>query len=681
MIAAWTGRYGLYCVAEGRTLRVPPSKPGRYTAPTDMKKKSQRQPSRTPAVFPFDTPENKKLISLIADHMGDELMLIDRSGRIAYVNNAACRETGYLRSELTGRNITQIFKEKIGVKAWQGSYFNVLKRKRLPLKFVLERRVKGGHIQTIEVVAVYLRFKMGDYVLSIARNLSSHLKMERKLRESENRFRILADAAADGIFTVDLHGEITYANHALEELVKVPLKKSLGTHFLKYVREDDREIAMTCFHLACKGIVHIREELCVIDAEGEPIPIEVNVSPVYKDEKLVGIHGVVRDIRRRKQMDTMIRESEKRYRDLFEDANDALVLTDLGGGVLNANHQAETLFQRNRLQMMGCPQEDFFPAEQIGKYKKFFRMVREEEAKPCDLKIADSRGKQTPVSVQGRRINAAGRDTLIFRFIDLSERIRHEEELREMKKIEALQIFIAGTVQEIRYPLLTILNHTQETLNRYRTREFEYIGYREFADIIRTMEKIKEQVRQCCEITNKLLALKAHKTSVRKRECDVNRILRETVALRRNILLSANIDVRFRLKGQIPKAAMAPYEFEQVAGHVLTNSIEAMPSGGSITIRTYVRSGQDYVFVAFKDEGIGIARDALPHIFKPFFTTHEKGRGQGAGLGLSIVNSIITSVNGRIRIESSLRKGTSVILAIPQFRKKRPKISGKSRKK
>ena len=628
------------------------------------KKNSQQQASQH-----ISRQFERDILGLIVDHMGDELTLIDRRGRIVYANEAALKGLGLSRKALYRKRIFELFAKKMSEKQWRKTNYDAIKNKGVPVNVIVNRLAADGRIQTMDVTAVYITYKGAGYILSIARNITEKLKMQDRLRASEDRYRLLAEGAADGIFTVDLKGHITYANHALINLTKIPIQKSFGTYFKKYVTRKTAGRALACFHAAKKGAARVTEEVDLIDGEGHVIPVEVNASPLFKDGKIIGVHAILRDIRVRREMDKLVRESEKRYRDLFEVANDALVLTDLNGIILGANQQAEELFKADRMSLIGVPQRQFFPPGQSDAYQWAFEKSRHGKGKACDLEVRDERGAKRPVSVYIRHIKAAGKDLMLNRFTDISERLKREEKIQESKKTEAFNLFISGTAQEIKHPLQVILAHVDRLMKEYKTREFEYIGFNEFKDIIRSMQSIAGQVRHCCDITDKLLTLnQKRKTGILKRECMINRLIRNVFNLKNEQLRFANIRLKQKLSPHLAPAAIACFEFEQVMQHVMNNAIEAMPSGGVLTVRTFQKNKGRQVQVEVKDQGIGISKEILPRVFDPFFSTGPKGFGQSAGLGLSVAQTIIRAAHGDISIKSSLRRGTVVTIVLPSVR-------------
>ena len=122
------------------------------------------------------------------------------------------------------------------------------------------------------------------------------------------------------------------------------------------------------------------------------------------------------------------------------------------------------------------------------------------------------------------------------------------------------------------------------------------------------------------------------------------------------------VQVTTELAPDLPPLAALALELEEVFRHVINNAIDAMnKGGGTLTVRT--RAETDLLIVEIEDNGRGIPAEVLPHVFEPFYSTKEIGRGHG--LGLSIAQSIMLNLGGDIEMQSEERKGTRVILKIP----------------
>jgi len=635
-----------------------------------LKKNRRPTAGRFPKIQPAQFPklDNLELFNQMIDKITDELVLIANDGKICYANEAMASGLGYSQKAVLSKNILEFFKDKMTLDQWRRTYFQPLKQKKRPQTYEIQRVVKSGQVQTLQVTAVYMQYQGNEYILSIGRDSTEKLTIERSLKESKERYQLISERAADGIFIVDLKGRINYANHALAELVGISLKVAQGTHFKKYITSQSLPKAIECFQKAKSGQARIHEEIQIVDGHGNTIPVEVSVSPLYKDGKIFEIHAIIRDIRRRKYLENLLKESERKYRDLFEEANDALVIVDCNGNILDANRQAENLFKRSKIELIGSHQSVLYPNQQTQAYKDFWQKTISGESRAFDLEIMRKDGEIVPVSVLCRCIEVMGRKVFLGRFTDLSERKKSEEKIQESNKMAAINLFVSGTAHEIKRPLEVMLTHLKSTLEKYQDRDFEYIGFKEFAHIMGTMQSLHDQVEHCYDIANKLLSFSKKKAGITKSGCHVNVIIKSSADLFTQEFKKSNIRVVSHLAQKIPLAAIGVIEWGEVTKCILENSLQAMSSGGTIAIRSFYKRDEDSIHVEFKDDGVGIPKENLPRVFEPFFTTKQRTLGQSAGLGLAMVYSIIEECKGDITVKSSLGHGTLIKIILPVFK-------------
>ncbi|HDR06092.1 MAG TPA: hypothetical protein ENN88_00500, partial [Candidatus Coatesbacteria bacterium] len=141
---------------------------------------------------------------------------------------------------------------------------------------------------------------------------------------------------------------------------------------------------------------------------------------------------------------------------------------------------------------------------------------------------------------------------------------------------------------------------------------------------------------------------------------DVNQLICDLLMLVSIQLEKAGIGVEKELAEDLPPLLLSPDQFRQVLLNLVTNAQDAMPDGGTLTIRT--RREGERVILCFGDTGVGIPPENLPYIFDPFFTT--KGR-RGTGLGLSVSYGIVTSFDGTMKAASEPGRGTTVTISLP----------------
>ncbi len=227
-------------------------------------------------------------------------------------------------------------------------------------------------------------------------------------------------------------------------------------------------------------------------------------------------------------------------------------------------------------------------------------------------------------------------------------------------------MFVSGTMYEIQYPLKGLLAHTQQLLDKYSQKGFEYISFKEFQEIMRVIEKIRDQIRHSVDTTDRVLEINKKRVGISDTSCDVIKSIRESIKMVEQYLTISNVKIKFDTIQKVSLVALSSTELNQILIHVINNAIQSIPlSGGNIKIRVQYKRGDEFVRVDCQDDGVGIPEENIPRIFEPFFTTKERGISKNVGLGLTIVYSIIQACKGSIIVKSDLRKGTLVQLFLP----------------
>ncbi len=226
-----------------------------------------------------------------------------------------------------------------------------------------------------------------------------------------------------------------------------------------------------------------------------------------------------------------------------------------------------------------------------------------------------------------------------------------QDQLVHSEKLASLGQLAAGVAHELNNPLATVLL-------------FSDILLRECApdDPRRAdLEMIVNETRRCKGIVAALLDF-ARQNQVAAQATDLNALVRQVLQVEGRRLGDAPITIVEDLDPQLPIIEADPAQLQEVVANLVSNAIEAMPSGGRLTVRT--RPGPEgMVTLSITDTGVGIAPEDQAKLFVPFFTT--KPLGKGTGLGLAIVYGIVKMHRGQITVQSQLGKGTTFTVMLP----------------
>ncbi len=236
----------------------------------------------------------------------------------------------------------------------------------------------------------------------------------------------------------------------------------------------------------------------------------------------------------------------------------------------------------------------------------------------------------------------------------INELEHHQEQLLQSGKIAAVGTLTAGIAHELNNPINNIVL-TAEALKE----DFSTLGQEEAQDLI---HDILVQSQRASEIVRNLLDFSRSEQPVSE-PVDIVHILRDTLKLVQNQITLSGVEVERDISSDLPIIHGNPKTLQQVFLNLFINAIQAMRDGGILAVRARTENGGQWLKVEVADTGIGIDSEDLPHIFEPFYTTKEVGRG--TGLGLSVSYSIAQKHGGHIEVKSQKGEGSTFTVVLP----------------
>ncbi|MFV2068477.1 MAG: sensor histidine kinase [Pirellulales bacterium] len=234
-----------------------------------------------------------------------------------------------------------------------------------------------------------------------------------------------------------------------------------------------------------------------------------------------------------------------------------------------------------------------------------------------------------------------------------------KEQLIEAQKLTALGELVSTTTHEFNNVLMTVINYAKIGLRQQDT-----------ATRDKAFAKILAAGQRAAKITNSVLGI-ARNRSESFEPTDLVNLVEDSLVLLEREMTKYRIQVD-RQFGPVPNILARGNQIQQVLLNLLINARQAMPEGGRVVLRTSCDASSGMVDFTIRDTGSGIPPEKLRHIFDRFFTTKKgpdaSGKG-GTGLGLSMCRDIIEAHHGRIRVESSVGKGTAFTLKLPVAKK------------
>jgi len=226
-----------------------------------------------------------------------------------------------------------------------------------------------------------------------------------------------------------------------------------------------------------------------------------------------------------------------------------------------------------------------------------------------------------------------------------------QKQIVQSEKLASLGKLAAGIAHEINNPLTGVLTYSSILLEELKDTEHKD-----------DLEVIVNETLRCRKIVREILNF-ARETRIEKERANVNQVIREMLSILEKHVNFQNISIVKDFDDAVPDMEIDINQIKQVINNLSLNASDAMPDGGTLTIRTRFDADQNAVVVDFSDTGLGISEENIGRIFDPFFTTKQTGKG--TGLGLAVTYGIIKRHNGTITVKSSTGEGTTFTVVLP----------------
>ena len=274
--------------------------------------------------------------------------------------------------------------------------------------------------------------KFAGYVGTIT-DITELVNVEQALRESENKYRSLAETSTDLILTFDINGKLTYLSPAVQRITGYPVDEVLHKHFWEFILPEYVESTIEKFKRGIGGGYIPLYEIELLYKNGKRVPVEVNSTAFYNTEKkIVGGLAVIRDITDRKKAEKALKESEARLKRFSQITQEGIIIHK-NGITIDANqaifhilgYSADDLVGRNIVKKLACP--EYYPIVNKNMKKGY--------VKPYDIKVFKKDGTILPVEIEATNYTDINGETLravVFR--DITQRREMEKTLRESER-------------------------------------------------------------------------------------------------------------------------------------------------------------------------------------------------------------------------------------------------------
>lgn len=529
-------------------------------------------------------------------------------------------------------------------------------------------RHKQGHILWIQARGQIIRDSQSriDHVYGVFFDITKQREIEEALRESEEHLKIIMDSIRAGVVMIDAESRhIVDVNQYAGEMIGL---------------DKDHLLEQDCQGLFCTGdngdcpvmvpsLLPMETECRLMTSHGQAIPILKTTATIKRGGRTYILLSFL-DLTGQKKVEKDLAAEKERLGVTLRSIGDGVIATDTEGRVVLMNQVAEDLTGWIQEEAQGLP------------VAKVFRLVHEHTRKACDPRVNKviRTGKVTSLPshpvLQARDgaeyILAATAAPIIDQqsqvigvvlvFQDITQKRQTEAELQKMEKLTSLGILAGGIAHDFNNILTGILGNISLAM----------ISTPQRGEIFRRLAEAEQATLRARDLVQQLLTFAKGGAPV-KEVTSLEEMIRDsaTFASRGSQVRS---DIAFAK--DLWHVEVDPGQISQVIQNLVINAIQAMPTGGAVTIRgknVLLKEERGlplppgrYVEIRVKDQGIGIPPDYLSKIFDPYFSTKQKG----SGLGLATAYSIIKNHEGYMTVESILGEGTTFFIYLPASAKR-----------
>ncbi len=531
-------------------------------------------------------------------------------------------------------------------------------------------------------------------------DISERRRMERAMRDEQNKLVDFMDHAPVGLYSVDQHGRFRFVNHTLATWLQVtPEEMVKGDARLRQVL-GDLPTTVAPYALGPGPQGELRGEVMMRRRDSSLFPVAITQTVVVGDDgRALRTRSIVRNLAPEREWQKALSLSEYRFQRLFAESPIGVLLLDSSFVTVECNHAFERIAGRPHEAIINLPLAEIIaPAERATALDRlrdvlngtdspgplvvrlvaerevvthvFIKRFREEphpgesHTSPAPSSAPSESSDQATAPSSAPAAAPAPGPGLVLYVIDATEQKRLEVQFAHSQKMQAIGQLAGGVAHDFNNLLTAMIGFCDLLLQRHKP------GDQSFADIM----QIKQNSNRAANLVRQLLAFSRQQT-LQPKVLSLADVLSELSNLLGR-LIGANIRLDVVHGRDLGFVKVDQGQLEQVIINLVVNARDAMPHGGTVTIRTSnvnqtkpVLRGQDemppgaYVAIEVSDTGTGIPRANLQRIFEPFFSTKEPG--SGTGLGLSTVYGIVRQTGGFVHVDSHIGEGSTFTIYLP----------------
>lgn len=590
--------------------------------------------------------------------------------RIVFCNNTYAAMTGYSVEEILRLSPEQMASlvHPDDRAAIADRFRALLEGAPIDPRFEFRGFKRDGSVIWVEAYASNIEYNGKRAIQSVYMDITERKNAENALRESEERFRLIAETIDEIFWIVDQDetGAI-YLSPAYDRIWGYPRERVVSNSdpfMMEMVHPDDREFVSANRKKLMEGLP-VSYEYRIIRPDGSIRNIWDRAYPIFNREgRITRLVGVGQDVTERRSAEEALKESKEYLNQIINCIGDPIFVKDREHRLTLVNDALCAFTSMKREALLGTTGMPPSLAKSLwDQEESVFETGRELVTEDV---FEDAKGN--PVTVLTKKTllgDKKGNKQIVGVMRDITEYKRLESQFLQSQKMEAVGVLAGGVAHDFNNLLNVINGYTELLLDDVKPGE----------PLRDELEQIRDAGRRAAALTSQLLDF-GRKQILQPEIIDLNQIITDMSSMLRR-MIGEDIEIVFDARKKPAMINADPAKVQQVVMNLVVNARDAMPNGGKVSIETggavfeqsyggdpgMIKPGP-YILLTIRDNGIGMDAATQAHAFEPFFTT--KAKGKGTGLGLSTVYGIVKQSGGFISLSSEVGKGTTIKIYFPQ---------------
>jgi PAS domain S-box-containing protein len=605
----------------------------------------------------------------LLNQIGRSVVVIDLAGIITYWNRQSEELYGWKREEVIGKRAKEVLAYADPNSLREGIWKDLLQSGHWNGEVEI-RRKNGARFPALATAAP-INNPSGLVVgySFVAADITKRREIEKRLHDSEEQFRGIAERSFDGIFLLDTNGSVTYASPSLCRILGSKSEDVIGQPVTKYLPVDSIPRLTRALDELMRGRTIDGFETEGRKKDGSPFLLQISASPIFDEGySVAGIQGVLRDV-------TELRLSEeprKLLASIIESMPIGIVSIGLDGTIIFWNPAAERIAGYSAKEMIGRPASVLRPLDRVDEQTRVLETLKNMEgtrAISYESTWVRKDGSQFDFAADAFPIKDAfgktNRFTCLFR--DITAQKAAEEKIRSLQ--EARSRFISAATHELKTPLVSIKGYADLAVSGSLGELSKPLEHG-LAVVGRNVERMLNLIQELLEIER----MDNGKMEVSKEVVDLAEVISESVDNLRPVMRGKQLEVDVVLPEAGPRVMGDKMRLDEVMDNLLVNAVKFTPEKGKLRVVLAEEAGQ--VCVSVTDSGIGISPTNLQNLFEPFSKIPKSGLVENqeiyglysTGLGLAVTRRIVGLHGGRIWAESPGEgQGSTFFFTLPRI--------------